>query len=54
MFEVRNGESIRTNGAGAAASPDGFGDKMIVEGRDIGVKWMSAVEVSFDDTGCGV
>ena len=32
MFEMKNGESIRTNSAGAAASPDGFGDEMSVEG----------------------
>ena len=54
MFEVKDGETIRTNGAGAAASPDGFGDNMSVERRDIGVEWMSADEMSFDDTGCGI
>ena len=54
MFEMKNGESIRTNGAGAAARPDGFGDKLSVEGRDIGVELIGAVVVSFDDTGCVV
>ena len=54
MFEMVNGEAIRANGAGIAASLDGFGDEVSVEGRGVSVEWMSAVKMMFDDTGIGV
>ena len=32
MFEMMDGETVRSDGAGIAGRPDSFGDEMSVEG----------------------